>query len=506
MSTQIPPQSHMPDGHESLPAHDATTTSAATPVDLAMSDLLEMRNARVRVAGRQAGPLRLASGRSRGLRSMGPLRARSLGLLVVALAAAQAASCSCRGCGARDDRPSVLLVTLDTTRRDRLGAYGSRLGLTPRIDALAGEGVTFVDARTRVPVTAPSHASILTGLDVRSHGVRENGTFALDDSALTLAEVLGGRGYRTAAFVSSFVLDSRFGLDQGFDLYDDDLGEPRGRTRSWQGHEVDRWERPGNAVTDAAIGWIGATGRKGPFLAWLHYYDPHEPYVPHAGQARHAHPYDDEVAFVDSQLGRVLDALEDMGILAGTLVVVASDHGESLGEHGIEGHGCDLYDHAMRAVLVMRLPGVLPAGARCSGRAFLEDVGATILDVLGIGGSGFPGGSLAPMWSGGGGASGPQYMETIQPAVRGKGPSLAGLLEGRWKLVVRRGPSGPELYDLEEDPGEETDLAAGQAERVEAMERTLDEILDAAPASTPGRAVGPDEETLGKLEALGYVR
>jgi len=264
---------------------------------------------------------------------------------------ATAALTATAACGSEPaPRPNVLLVTIDTLRADRLTPRGM-----PVVDALAAGGLRFTAARTAVPLTLPSHATIHTGLLPPQHGVRENGAGTLAASHPTIASLLGRAGYRTAAFIGAFVLDRRFGLAQGFTTYDDQI--PR------DPHATERLEaeRPASAVVDRALAWLNqqpATSGQLPFFLWIHLYDPHAPYTPPAEYAaRAASPYDGEVMFADAQVGRVLDALRTNGSLARTLVVVAGDHGEGLGDHGERTHGMLLYDSTLRVPLVIAAPG-----------------------------------------------------------------------------------------------------------------------------------------------------
>lgn len=411
------------------------------------------------------------------------------------------------GTGASEDGPgtSLLLLTLDTTRRDRLGVYGSKARLTPHLDALADEGVAFMDARTEVPITLPSHATILTGQGIREHGVRENGTFVVGEEAETLAEVLKVEGYRTAAFVSSFVLDRRFGLAQGFDHYDDEMtGVPKGE---WQGHQVGRFERQGHETAARATEWLAeAEGDDAPFFLWVHFYDPHAHYRPPPQyRARGRHPYDGEVAFMDAQVGAVLEAArartDDL------VVAVASDHGEALGEHDITGHGHDVYEPAMRAVLLFQHPERAKDGLKPETRVRLTDVAATSLDLLGVDGE-LPGRSLRPLWEDGNDAladADPIYMETMVPALRRGGSSVHGILTGHHKLVTWPDEERRELYDLRADPSETQDLAEREPERAERLERRLRALIPKADAEALGNRVEMDEGTAAKLRALGYV-
>ncbi|MGH9144710.1 MAG: sulfatase, partial [Vicinamibacterales bacterium] len=229
-------------------------------------------------------------------------------------------------------KPNILLVTLDTTRADHVGAYGYRPAHTPRLDRLAAEGVLFERVVSAAPITLPAHASIFTALYPFAHGVRNNGTFYLDAKFATLATVLHDAGYRTAAFISAFVLDRRYGLARGFDTYNDHL-------ESGEGHIVNgARERRGDRTALAAEAWIAqaASGSvSAPFFVWLHLYDAHDPYDPPPPfhDAFADRPYDGEIAFDDDVVGSVLDRLDQLG-LRSTLVAVVGDHGESLGEHG----------------------------------------------------------------------------------------------------------------------------------------------------------------------------
>ena len=251
------------------------------------------------------------------------------------------------------ERPSLLLVSIDTLRADHVGVYGAVDARTPVIDRLAAEGTRFTTAIASAPLTLPSHASILTGLYPPHHGVRYNGISRLLPSFDTLTERLRDAGYATGAVVGSAVLAGKYGLDQGFDHYDDD-------TRS----RGDPAERPASEVTDGALAWLEHAER--PFFLWVHYYDPHERYAPPAPFADRfaGRPYDGEVAYVDAELGRLFDSLAARGELDEALIVVTSDHGESLGEHAELTHSYSLYDAVLAVPLVFRGPGVPPAPPR----------------------------------------------------------------------------------------------------------------------------------------------
>ncbi|HEY0781826.1 MAG TPA: sulfatase, partial [Thermoanaerobaculia bacterium] len=234
---------------------------------------------------------------------------------------------------------SLLLVTLDTVRADHLGCYGYAQAETPALDGLARQGLRFADASSTVPLTLPSHATLLSGLLPPHHGVRANGGGPYPASRATLATRLASAGYRTGAFVAAFVLDHRFGLARGFEVYDDDVA--RDPIAPWTLEA----ERPGDQVVDRALAWLGKTDAR-PYFLWVHLYDAHAPYTPPSPQReRHAgRPYDGEIAFVDSQVGRLLAAIERRGETGKTAVAVVADHGEGLGEHGEATHGLLLYE------------------------------------------------------------------------------------------------------------------------------------------------------------------
>ncbi|MEA3409899.1 MAG: sulfatase, partial [Candidatus Eisenbacteria bacterium] len=283
---------------------------------------------------------------------------------------------------------NVLLVTLDTVRADRLGCYGYESAETPTLDALAAQGVRFDDAVTSVPVTLPSHATILTGLSPLNHGVRDNGRYRLAEEHVTLAEVLSSHGYDTAAFVGCFVVDARFGLDQGFDIYDFEVS-----AEGYHPEMLDFNERSATDVTDAAVRWLderAISGASTPFFAWVHYFDPHQPYQsPLQRLPRFAiRPYDAEIAYVDAELGRLLGKLDDLGARDKTVIVVAGDHGEALGEHGEPTHGMLIYESTMRVPLIVSCTALFDGAYYMADRVVgLTDVRPTVEDLLGVTGS-----------------------------------------------------------------------------------------------------------------------
>lgn len=409
---------------------------------------------------------------------------------VVALAAWQPWSAGGvrRGAG-----QNVLLVTVDTLRWDALGSYGQPRPTSPLLDRLAREGVRFETAHAHNTVTLPSHANILSGRHPFEHGVRDNAGFRFPRDTETLATLLKARGYRTGAFVSSFVLDSRFGLDRGFDTYEDALGDAAGAGP----FRVP--ERAGAHTVRLAREWIAR--QDGPWLAWVHLYDPHAPYRPPAAFAS-AFPdaqYLGEVAAADGALRPLLEPLLDAGRSGRTVVVVTSDHGESLGEHGEATHGLFAYEATLRVPLLLHAPRLLrPRVVREPVRHV--DVLPTVLDALSVPAPpGLPGRSLLALARGGGEAPGPSYFE-----------ALAGMLGRGWAPlhgVVRDGKKYvdlplPELYDLARDPHEQANVVARAARERERLVATL----GAFRAGDPGpRRAEEDAETRERLRALGYV-
>jgi arylsulfatase A-like enzyme len=280
--------------------------------------------------------------------------------------------------------PSILLVTLDTTRADHIGAYGYGGAATPTVDRLAREGILFEHAVAPAPVTLPSHASMLTGVYPTAHGVHNNGNFSLSPKGELVSEVLSRHGWRTAAFVGSFVLDARFGLDQGFEVYDGPSTpaslEPAvvgiyGALRSIR--------RPANQVVDAAVAWLSTLSPGEKFFAWVHLFDPHEPHrAPEPWRSRLENPYDAEIAFCDAQIERLLRFLEKRGLTENLLTVVVGDHGESLGEHGERSHGMLLYQSATRVPLVISGAHVADSkGTRVAHPVSIADLAPTFLSL-----------------------------------------------------------------------------------------------------------------------------
>jgi arylsulfatase A-like enzyme/Flp pilus assembly protein TadD len=400
--------------------------------------------------------------------------------------------------------PNVLLVTLDTTRADHLGCYGDADALTPALDALAAGGTVFDQAYTPSPMTLPSHATIMTGLEPPEHGLHVNGRSVLAPGIPTLAELLAANGYRTGAFVAAFVLNHRFGLDRGFGTYDDDLAGAREQTVE----EHLSVYRPGDRVVDAALAWLdGAANAGTPFFAWVHLYDPHYPNYPNdalagtpfAGVAS----YDAEVAFMDRQVGRLLEFLDRRGLRDDTLVIALADHGEGLGDHGEQEHGYLLNEEVLRVPFIVSLPGTVRAGHRVGSIVSSVDVLPTVLDLARVAHpSAGRGRSLRAALAGEPIPSVPSYAETDLPfTVFGWSP-LRSLTTDAWKFVRT---ARPELYDRSGDRAERANLEVDRPQTSAALDAELATIERdlrgvAAPADAP-----VDDDSRRRLEALGYV-
>jgi arylsulfatase A-like enzyme/Flp pilus assembly protein TadD len=388
---------------------------------------------------------------------------------------------------------NLLFVTLDTLRPDRLGSYGSKAGLTPNLDRLASEGIRFDRVLAHVPTTLASHTSIFTSLYPNQHGVRDNGTFRVEETLPTLATTLKASGFETGAFVGAFVLDARFGLNRGFDVYDDYYGEKRGSLSFAQ------VERPANDVIASAERWIGQA--RGPWFAWIHLFDAHAPYRPPPEFARkHANdPYGGEVAFLDATLGGFLSRLSASGRLEGTVVTVLGDHGEALGEHGERTHGTFAYDSTLRVPWILWGKGVRPQVF--SGLVRHVDVMPTLLDLFAVPAPArVTGQSLRPYLTGERRYEAPaSYFEALNTNLTREWAPLTGVVQEGHKLV--RLPT-PELYDLASDPNEKENLYPQKSGLVERLSATLDEI---ATESSTDAAASPDRETVEKLRSLGYL-
>jgi arylsulfatase A-like enzyme/tetratricopeptide (TPR) repeat protein len=391
----------------------------------------------------------------------------------------------------------VLLVTIDTCRADHIGCYGYRVAVTPTLDGLAARGVRFATAVAHVPLTGPSHTSILTSLTPLGHGVRDNGGYVLPATVRSVAEDFRQAGYRTAAFVSGYPLKRRFGLDRGFDVYDDQL--PRGKDARRTAYV----ERTADRTTDAVLRWLdapppGATS-PAPFFLWVHYFDPHAPYeAPAEYTSRAASPYDGEITFVDAQLARLLRRIDEVDKGTPLLVLVTADHGESLGEHGEDTHGIFVYDSTLRVPFILAGPGV-PEGRVAETVARGIDVAPTLLDYAGLAATGMEGRSLRGAASGETLADAPAYAESLHPQLQYGWAPLHAWRTSSFKLIEA---PRPELYDLRADAGETQDRSHQEPARLEAMRGQLQKVMA---TTTPDAAQEVDPEAAERLAALGYV-
>ncbi len=407
-----------------------------------------------------------------------------------------------------------MLVTFDTTRADRLGVYGNDSIATPTVDRLAAEGVRFAQARSAVPITAPSHSTILTGVYPVLHGVRDNGLFVLPAAQTTLAEILGQQGYATAAAIGSFPLTSQFGLDQGFDYFDDEVDvqpfEDLLAQRALPKSALFFDERRAGRVNEALLPWLTEHAGE-PFFAWAHYFDPHQPLEPPApfDQLYADDLYDGEIAYSDDSLGRLLDHLRGLGVLDRTLVILTADHGEGLNEHRESTHSMLLYDSTLHVPLILRPPDYPYGGRVVDEFVGTVDIVPTVLDLLGVSSDlEFQGRSLEPWFSARSleavGPSSPRslYSETLSPRLSHRWGELRALIDRPYKFV--HGPR-PELFDLEKDPRELHNLIDEQAALARELENRLVRFLRNEAAPDPGAATEADEETLSRLRALGYI-
>lgn len=389
---------------------------------------------------------------------------------------------------------NILLVTIDTLRADALGSYGGRAA-TPNLDRLAARGARFEFAHAHAVVTLVSHASILTGTYPYEHGIRDNTGYRLDPKQPTAAALLKARGFSTGAFVGGFPLDRRFGLTGGFDVYDDRM------TKATTTGEVTDRERPADVVVKSALDWIDA--QPGKWFAWVHVYDPHEPYEPPGEFATRfsSQPYLGEVSWTDAALGPLFDRLARL--TRPTLLVVTGDHGESLGEHGERTHSLFAYESTLHVPLIISEVDPAHQETQIKGRVIATparhvDLLPTLLESAGANAQGRDGASLIETIAAGRGADRPSYFEAMSAAVtRGWAP-LRGVLVGREKYIDL---PIVELYDLAADPKEASNVVQARTDRARVMVETLKQFNIAPPA----RAGQETAETIERLRSLGYI-
>jgi arylsulfatase A-like enzyme/Tfp pilus assembly protein PilF len=402
------------------------------------------------------------------------------------------------------ERPNVVLVTLDTTRADRMGFLGSTRGLTPALDALARQGTVFERAFAQAPITTVSHATILSGTYPQFHRVNDFGV-PLPASVPWLPDLLRAQGYRTAAFVGALILDPRGGLapgfDRGFETYDAGFKVKRGKEDRYA-----TMERRGEEVVSRALAWLGQRP-PGPFFLWVHLYDAHDPYeAPEPFGSRFAKaPYDGEIAYVDAQVGRLVEGLRSAQLLDSTAVAVIADHGESLGEHGESTHGVFLYDPTIRVPLLLKRPGSRDAGRRVAARVSAVDLAPTLLEIAGVTAPpAIQGQSLLALASAPRAADRPAYAETDYPRRAFGWSSLAAWRGDRFLYV--KAPRR-ELYDLAADPAAARNVAEERKAVADGVARTLEEFRRRTASEGGGGSTAPavDPQLAEKLASLGYV-
>jgi arylsulfatase A-like enzyme len=437
-------------------------------------------------------------------------RAMPLLLLLVAVAAVGtlATTVARSALGARTDEVgapargvdrstlNLVVITLDTFRADRLGAYGSRRGLTPHLDRFAREAVVFETTESVAPLTLPAHSSLFTGRFPTGHGVHENADVLRDGrGGDTLAELLAHSGFRTAAFVSASVLDPSRGLNRGFAHYDAVV-----QRRDTYGR--DRPRRRADEVVARAVQWLDVVAGSR-FFAWLHFYDAHAPCEsPAPNRNADGHPYDGAVAFIDAQSGRLLHILVLRGLLDRTVVVVVGDHGESLGDHGEWTHGLFVYESVLHVPLLIRTPGSGLRGRRVRAVTRSVDVMPTVLELLGVAPKGpIDGESLLPLVAGR-----PRdllaYAENLYPHSQFGWSTVRALRSGRFKVIDT---ARPELYDLEHDPGERQNLFDSRRDIADHMLERLRHGESRSGDALELDRLAVDTELQQRLGALGYV-
>ena len=391
---------------------------------------------------------------------------------------------------------SVVLISIDTCRADHLSCYGFDRQTTPNIDTVAKQGTLFTRAHSTNSSTLPAHSSMLTGTNPPYHGVHDNKNYRLGDDNVSLAEILCEQGYRTAAFVSTFVLKAQFGLDQGFETYDDQVTGAEGK--------LFVNERKAGATNQRALDWLDDHGQE-PFFLFLHYFDPHTSYSPpepFASRYSDA-PYAGEIAYTDHCIGQVIEKLKSLGIYDSTLLVITSDHAESLGEHGEPTHTYFIYQSTIHVPLIIKAPGCAPQQIH-EGLVSIVDVAPTVLGLLGITGPPqIQGRDISRiLFTAADPASRFLFCESLYPTKYGCS-GLFGLIHDRWKFIST---TQSELYDLLSDPGETTNLIDQQTEVADAMRVKLEDLLlEQTRTDVANSTQQLDHESTERLKSLGYV-
>jgi arylsulfatase A-like enzyme/Tfp pilus assembly protein PilF len=398
---------------------------------------------------------------------------------------------------------NLLVITLDTTRADSLGINGGEGNHTPNLDRLAREGILFKNCVTPVPLTLPAHVSLFTGRTPLAHQVRNNGRYALAASETTMAERFKEAGFRSYAVIASYVLLGRFGLNQGFDEYDDSLD-------SYNVMNSYNTEIPADVVSSRFLGWLAAH-KDERFFAWVHFYDPHEPYRPPAeygGGAAGGDPkrlYLGEVEFMDHHVGCILEGLKNLGLGPRTLIVAVGDHGEAFGEHGEKGHAIFCYEENIRVPLIVHQETALARNKVVEERISLTDILPTLLDIFGLEpGRGIQGRSFAPVLRPGQAVpqARPLYMESLYGFEDWGWAPLEGLVNGDLKFISL---PRPELYDLRRDPGERENLFEARPEQAKRLNGLLASFVSSHTESPSPSRREMTVEDVHRLRSLGYV-
>ncbi len=416
-------------------------------------------------------------------------RLTTSGVVLIALAALEMSACG--GPRSAPQARSLVLITIDTLRADHLGAYGYARAQTPALDGLARTGVRFDRAYAAAPITLPSHATLLTGRYPPGHGARDNGMAM--SPVPTLATELKAKGFKTAAFVAAFPLDHQFGLNKGFDVYSDRLG------RDASGKLAN--ERPASQVVDEAIAWLRSTNAEprttndqpSRFFLWLHLFEPHAPYADASAGRPVLDRYDQEIAAADREVGRLLNAL---GARADTLVIATSDHGEAFGEHGEYAHSIFVYDTTLHVPLIVNGPGVPTTVV--TEPVTLADLAPTASRLLGASIPDANGIDISAVFSGGTLRARELYAESFAPLLEFGWAPLRALRSGSWKYIAA---PKPELFDIERDAAEQTNVAAANEPIAQSMSQRVNQFAGDA----LGAAGSTDPKITDRLRALGYV-
>lgn len=394
-------------------------------------------------------------------------------------------------------KPNIILITLDTTRADHLGIYGYKKDITPNIDKIASGCIIFEQAITPVPLTLPAHVSILTGTYPYYHNVKDNNNFQLSPEAITLAEVLQKENFTTAAFVAAFVLHRKFGLNQGFQIYNDDFSLGRRTALIYA-------EKDAKTVSDAAIKWLSTFSKDQPLFLWVHYYDPHEPYeAPREFIKKAGNDYDAEIAYMDSEIMRLFIYLQKRNFLQKSLLIIAGDHGEGLGEHNEKYHGIFLYDSVLKVPLLLCNEELIKKTKRIKNQVSLLDIFPTVLDFLKIKGyKNIQGQSLLPLINNKEFVDKPIYLETLLPFLTYGLSPMEGIRTPEYKFI--KAPK-PELYDLKKDDQENVNLYNQQQQKAKNLERKMNIIKSSIPAPLESKTANLDSESRAILHSLGYL-